>query len=112
MGILNALRTGDPFTDMMLALLFPMLLELLSDTWRDWMPKLVAFFFPRPTGPIRKHQRTITYEYRQSSYGGRQGTDAEENLFTFSPFLELPKEKKFTNRRLFIFAELLSFTQK
>lgn len=71
MGFLNALRTGDPRTDLVLALLCPLLLKALGETWPVLYAKWKALWRNRRHVP-RRHERTLEFAYRPSPYGGNR----------------------------------------
>ena len=71
MGFLNALRTGDPRTDMILALLLPFALKYLADVWTTFQTRLKKWF--KIQGKTKaQHQRTIKYTFQQDT---RQSMD-------------------------------------
>jgi hypothetical protein len=72
MGMLGALKTGDMYTDMFIAMLVPLILkfifdrlgkveEYLEDWWQAWLE-----CFSRPT---EEYERFISYSTTRSSWG-------------------------------------------
>jgi mitochondrial chaperone BCS1 len=82
MGLVNAFKTGDVQTDMLIALIIPLLLkfifdrlgrleEIIEEQWKYWM----NFYFGR--SPSNLHERFISYSTMRNSWGYTSNLDED-----------------------------------
>lgn len=80
MGIINALKTGDPKVDMILALLLPFALSFLlnsAKTVAEFLHKQWKKWWQPATSEIRYHERSIEHRTQNDSEGYRVNADAD-----------------------------------
>merc|ERR1719160_1955978 len=72
-GMMGALRTGNPIVDMLIAMLIPAFLKVMMDTvangsWKDALRNVVFFWSPY-------HTRDIEHKAITTSWGGTFAQD-------------------------------------
>ena len=75
MGILNALRTGDPRIDMILAMCFPFLVKYLLDGFRQVWTFIQDMMNWKPN--LRLHERRIVHKMTRDRWGGCLSNSSE-----------------------------------
>jgi hypothetical protein len=80
MGMLGALKTGDMYVDMLIAMMAPIILKFLydrlgklSDHLRDWWEMWMRYLL-QPTEP---YERFISYSTSRNSWGYVNNTDED-----------------------------------
>ena len=74
-GILNALRTGDPTLDMIMAMCLPLVLRLLMQIACEVRDKLERLYGYRMI--TRMHERIIEQATTRNTWGGTSSTDSD-----------------------------------
>ncbi|KAL7578844.1 hypothetical protein ACA910_016064 [Epithemia clementina (nom. ined.)] len=77
MGILNALRTGDPRVDMILAMCFPFLIKFLVDGFRELWKFVKEMLDWKPDTGC--HERRIVHKANRDRYGGVSSDEDTQN---------------------------------
>ena len=75
MGILNALRTGDPRIDMVLAMCFPFIVKFLLDSFRQVWQKIQDMLNWSPD--MGYHERRIVHKTNRDRWGGVSNDDED-----------------------------------
>ena len=79
MGILNALRTGDPRVDMVLAMLLPFVIQFMlhsASRAQAYLAKLSSRYF---SSDPRYHERVISEETTRNEYGYVSSLDPDSH---------------------------------
>jgi hypothetical protein len=76
MGVLNALRTGDPMVDMIIAMCFPALIRFVFDGIHRLLNSFLSFDF-KLNG--NEHERRIIHKTSLNGYGGRETDEDSQN---------------------------------
>jgi len=74
LGMVNAIKTGDPTVDMLLAMALPYLVNLLSKDITKWMKKI---FTKKMTVDKPIYERSIIHRYSMTSAGGQTEVDQD-----------------------------------
>ena len=75
MGILNALRTGNPHIDMLVALLFPLILKVLLKGCQEAFRCIERLF--RMRRQVRTQERRIVHKSRRGKWGDYRNDDED-----------------------------------
>jgi hypothetical protein len=80
MGILGALKTGDMYADMLIAMMAPLILKFLFDRLgrlEDYLSDSLATWMDYLQQPTEPFERFISYSTTRSSWGHLYNTDAD-----------------------------------
>ncbi len=77
LGILNAMRTGDPVMDMLLAMCLPLVLRFLFQTLSEVQQYLMKLGWLWSSQEVKLHERVIIYATTQNSWGTVSSQDED-----------------------------------
>lgn len=80
MGLINALRTGDPTVDMMAAFLVPFLVQKTMTEVPKGLQKAIRYLMGKKKIPLRKFRRNIVYRTTQSTQNGVRMASDEDSF--------------------------------
>lgn len=77
MGLINALRTGDPTVDLIAAFLLPFVVQKAITHIPQLFRRLLAYLFRKERAVVRRYHRNIVYRTTQHSNGTRMSSDED-----------------------------------